>query len=66
MVKMNKDRLKLCRSFTESKTIAQLDKEANDLYWQRLREVREMSVKAQRLIRAMAYQNRPWYKKIFD
>ena len=63
---MNKDRLKLCRSFTESKTIAQLDKEANDLYWHRKREIQEMRSKAQLLIRAMAYQNRPWYKKIFD
>ncbi len=63
---MDKSRLELCRSFTNSKTIAQQRKDDEEAYWTRKREIQEMHSKAQRLIRAINYANRPWYKKIFD
>ena len=66
MVKMNKDRLNLCKSFANAKTIEQIKKEkakkARDDYWEEQRKKEAI----RRFLNAWTYQKRPWYKKIFD
>jgi len=62
---ISKDRLKLCESFAKSKTIAELEKENSEKYWESVRLARELSREFNRLNRAIR-NSRPWYKKIFD
>ncbi len=66
MVKMNKDRLKLCTSFTTAKTIEEIKKEqaqkARDDFWEEQRTKEAMRL----FLRQLCYRKRPWYKKIFD
>lgn len=66
---MNKDRLKLCTSFTTAKTIEEIKKEkaqkaqkARDDFWEEQRTKEAMRL----FLRALCYRKRPWYKKIFD
>lgn len=63
---MNKNRLRLCSEFTNAETLEQKKKRENKEYWERKENIREMARSLDRAIRYVAYQNRPWYKKIFD
>lgn len=63
---MNKDRLELCKSFTNAKTIADIEYETDRAYWQNKEDLRKLNRDLNNFLRALAYQKRPWYKKIFD
>lgn len=55
---MNKERLKLCKDFTNAKTIKELNSEKDVL----------AKIIAKDIMVAIAwaeYQRRPWYKKLF-
>lgn len=63
---MNKNRLRLCSQFTNAETLEQKEKRENKEYLERKLELEKMRRDFNAILRRLSYENRPWYKKIFD
>lgn len=63
---MNKDRLNLCKSFTNAKTLSELKWDKDQTEYERKKANLRLNRELNNLLKRMAYQKRPWYKKLWE